>query len=245
MDRKRVFLRGETGALHRGVVAVAIGLAAASSAVALPAVQTVQITSGFMTTSLADRNGEWMLAGENSSAGGIFHPLGGELPADYFLFNPLTLGTSLRMSWQSDSVDGWLGQMLFNGVAYNLTSDSASTSSLMQLTANNILVGQAGSYMEPFTFAANFCGFLTVPMNTCDTTANLVGSGTLDLTVSVNPQLPGTVDIQSLSYRFAGVPEPGSISLLLTGLVGLGLTRRRGLQPASKRAGPVQSQTDR
>ena len=172
-----------------------------------------------------------MLAGENLSAAGTFRALGGELPADYFTFNPLTLGTSLRMSWQSDSVDGWVGQMLFNGVAYNLTSDSSSTSSLMQLTANNILVGQAGSYMEPFTFAAKFCGFLTVPMDTCDTSANLLGSGTLDLTVGAIPNFPGAVDIQSLSYRFAAVPEPGSISLLLTGLVGLGLTRRRSLQP--------------
>jgi hypothetical protein len=212
-----------------GALAVVHVFAAPMSASAT----TVQITSGFMTVSEANfGSGSWMLAGNNLSAQGIFGGVGGgELPSNYFAppNSPVPLGSSVVGSWVSDSIDGWGGQMVFNGVTYGLTSNN--TESVMRVSANDILVGHAGSYMEPFTFTATFCGSLTVQATTCDATADLIGSGTLNLVVGADPnQPPGTLDIQSVSYRFAGVPEPTSIALLLTGIAGLGLTRRQTRQ---------------
>lgn len=209
----------------RVAVAAAVGLALTSSALAGP-IQTVQITSGSMTTSESNPDGSWTLAGKDLSAAGVFKgELASELPGAFFSpSQPMPLGAAVGMSWFSDSIDGWLGHMAFHGVTYTLAGDANSNNSFMQLNASPITVGHVGTYMEPFTFTATFCGFLTVPMETCDATALLVGSGTLDLGVIADPQNPGSVDLQSLSYRFAGVPEPASIVLLLTGLFALGLS---------------------
>jgi len=164
-----------------------------------------------------------MLAGQSLSADGFFFSSGSEAPAR-LLFGPVS--GPLDMSWISDSVDGWDGQMVFKGVTYNLTG-SVDTQSSMLLKASPIDLNHAGSFVEPFTFSAGFCGYLTVPMSFCDTPVGLVGSGTLDLVATSDPNFPGSFDIQSISYQFTGVPEPGSLVLLLTGVVALGLTWRQ------------------
>lgn len=136
-----------------GALAVVHALAAVTSTNAAP----VQITSGFMTVSEANPAGEWMLAGKNLSAGGQFDTLPIELPSA-FLSTPMPLGTSVGMSWFSDSIDGWTGQMLFDGVAYNLAGNVVNNS-FWELTANNIFVGHAGSYVEPLRSSGHSVAF--------------------------------------------------------------------------------------
>jgi len=97
MKRKPVLLLRKLSALHKSMVAVAIGLAIASGAAADP-VQTLQITSGFMTASNAEPDAQWMLAAPDLSATGRFRMGGGQGPWNFVAsFFPTVLGASAPM----------------------------------------------------------------------------------------------------------------------------------------------------
>jgi hypothetical protein len=205
----------------------ALGLAVASAAPAA----TVPITGGFMTVSATDPTGAWVLAGNQLTAFGNFTAGGLEWPVNYvFPAAAAPFGTAVSMGWFSDSADGWQGVLNRAGTSYFLTGSAVNESS-WTLTAAPILVGHAGTYQEPFTFSGNLCGFATpTPMISCATSTDIVGAGTLDLVVGPDRSRPlGSFDIESVSYTFRSVPEPGSLALLISGLIGLRLRGRRSV----------------
>jgi len=184
-----------------------------------------------LTVSATDPSGAWVLAGNQLTAFGNLNALGLEWPVNYVSPQvPSPFGTSVSMSWLSDSADGWQGTMNLRGTSYFLTGSAINESS-WTLTAAPILVSRSGTYQEPFTFSGSLCGFSSPsPVISCAASANVVGAGTLDLVVAAAPGLlPASFDIESVSYTFHSVPEPPSLALLLGGLAGLGLRRvRRG-----------------
>jgi len=168
-----------------------------------------------------------VIAGPDLTALGTFDAGGLEWPVNYVLTGPYPFHTFVGMSWFSDSSDGWQGTLNLGGTAYDLTGSAVNESS-WTLTAAPVLVGGPGTYQEPFTFSASLCGFTSMtPVMPCDAAANVVGAGTLELVVGADPgHSRGSLDINSISYTFRSVPEPGSLALLLTGLVGLRLRSR-------------------
>jgi hypothetical protein len=205
----------------------ALGLTIASGVMSAP----VDVTGGFMTVSAADPSGAWVLAGNDVTALGTFNATGLEWPVNYVNSGgPFSSGASLAMSWFSDTSDGWQGSMNLDGSQYFLTGSVVNQSS-WALTAAPIVVGGAGTYQEPFTFAGSLCGFKTsTPVLPCDASADVVGAGTLDLVLAPDRSAgPGSFDIQSVSYTFSNspnsVPEPATLVLLIGGLASLGLRR--------------------
>ena len=128
-------------------------------------------------------------------------------------------------------MDGFGGKMILNGTSYSLaSSDTATAQSVMSVSAGGFSVDHAGTYQEPFTFGADFCGWITEPVpGPCDANAGLSGSGMVHMVVDPLDQ-QGDFFIESISYNFGAsnsVPEPASLGLLVMGIGLIGCRRRR------------------
>jgi hypothetical protein len=216
-----ISLLGNMRTVGSRVAGAAIGLLIVSSVPAEP------IRHGSMTLSLEDPSGSWSLFTDTMAASGSFlsdPPL--EYPATYLLGGGLIYDATIPMSWTSDSVDGWRGAMRLNdGVIYNLNGD-ANGSSRMLMDAAPMVIDGVGRYQEPFTFFADFCGFLSEPTFQCDATRRLVGNGTLTVVVEPYRYISGQLAIESMTWKFANAPEPPTLALFASSLVALGMSRR-------------------
>lgn len=187
------------------------------------AVSAQGISSGVL-----EPRGSWNLVAPGLTASGDF--VAGNTPEGNFN-EPLFSGQFVDTAWTSGSVDGFGGRMILNGTSYSLnSSDIATEQSVMSVSANGFSVDHAGTYQEPFSFGADFCGWIMNGSSTgpCDATANLSGSGMVHMVVDPYDQ-EGHFFIESITYNFGAsnsVPEPASLGLLVMGIGLLGCRRR-------------------
>jgi hypothetical protein len=180
-----------------------------------------------VTSGVLDPRGSWNLVAPGISASGGFVP--GNTPEGNFNA-PLFSGQFVDTSWTSGSVDGFGGTMILNGTSYGLaSSDIATAQSTMDMSAGGFSVDHAGTYQEPFTFGADFCGWIAgANPGPCDANASVSGSGMVRMVVDPY-DMEGHFFIESISYNFGAtnnVPEPASLGLLVMGIGLIGCRRR-------------------
>jgi hypothetical protein len=188
------------------------------------AASAVDVTSG----ELSPRD-SWHLTGTGLTAQGGF--IEGNTPAGNYQML-MSFGMQVDTAWTSGSVDGFGGTMILNGMSYNLeSSDTATEQSVMDVSAGGFIVDHYGTYQQPFTFSADFCGWITIANpGPCDANVGLFGGGTVRVvTVPIEGEPQGTFFVQSITYTFGSAtnaPEPGSLGLLVMGVALVGFRRR-------------------
>ncbi len=206
----------------RAVAGVTVLLAAAASSSV-----SGQITGLYMTVSQPDPLGSWTLQEGSVFAHGRFSGPGGEFPSNYVSGFVISPGMDVGMSWLADSEDGFQGTMVVGGKEFPL---DGTPESFMQVTANSILVNQAGLYQEPFAFSATLCAAGTPGSLNCDVQMDTRGLGELSVSIEAVPAVPGAFEIEQIDYAIGeikGTPEPGTLALLAGGIGALGLCFRR------------------
>jgi PEP-CTERM motif len=163
-----------------------------------------------------------------------------DIPAGIFPFEDCLFcraGDSIRLGSDIQSND--LGQTAvtpaqFNGRTYDPATERLYYSGAMQFQSSTVTVPQGSTELflileQPFTFTASLMAFLSPARTGAPAfTANLTGSGTVTFTIF--PNEAGDYHFADLLYSFdtvSPVPEPGTIALIGSGLVGLLARHRR------------------
>ncbi len=228
-----------------GATAAVIGFAAlvrpcvAPAQMGLPVEATVEVTGLSMTLSAADPLGSWILNasgnGNNLVGAGEFIP--DETGPASVLYSPgsypIPSGTPFAIpglpDWSVDTADGFDGSYRFNRTFFDISAALPDFESFMAVTAAPVPITGPGHYLEPFTYSAYFNLCTSHFAEPCNEYVNAVGSGTLDVALVPYPNLPGYLEVQSISYTSGRitetVPEPGTL-VLLAGGIGLGFRRR-------------------
>jgi len=211
-----------------------LSLAFLSAVASTPAfAQTFNATSGSMVIGSGDFFGTpYTFAGTDFSASVMFEtdPLENPLllpfspgPLDLQLFGD-TATPSLTMS------------LTMHGVPWGLPMNTAfDGEAIAQFDINpRLMLTGPGTYSTTFAFTGSFLGapqsvVSSNPALGCDvitcTLLSFNGGGTVKLNVDSDPNFPGSLDITQASFAFkpSSAPTPSSASLLLLGLVALGL----------------------
>jgi hypothetical protein len=196
----------------------------------------INITSGFLD--MHPSSGPLVLDGDRGfsflssvdASGGVFTPW------------LLCWGTDLcRPGYNLDLNARWIGNDVtgpatLDEVSYPHVGSLSSPSSIsVQFSGTAVLpplTGSSTTIAAPFLFNGSFFH----PSGDGFVSDALVGRGTATLTLAPSLGIPGTWSLQGARYSFADpspapTPEPGTLLLMGTGLIGLAAIVRRARKP--------------
>ena len=225
--------------MHRIIVISLVCLLGTFSLPISVQADTIQITSGMLTTSGGPfGSGSISIAGEREFS----FTAGFGLPFVFFApsFCDVSCGPPQSTTLGTGGVlvgSDLIGTATLDGVTYlQVGSLAVSESMFVQLGGPPLLLPSATgdatvTLLTPFVMTGHF--------DYSGGVINLLGGGTASLTfTAVDPDLfPGSTvgpwRFESSSYDFTPVPEPGSLSLVTLGVIGI--WRRRVLARRSRR----------
>ena len=194
----------------------------------MPAFGTA-ITSGSIFIQYFPSSGTFNLAGRNFAVDGVFD-LGNWGPAHCFWCDP---GTVIDVGSVQSGTDFRNGSATIDGVSYpNVlwgSLDNLGPSLFLAAGPGIVLDHGAGMYFGTFTFTGMLCGATDFTGVCTVDLPFLAGSGTVAVKI-ISWDIDGRtyLNFDEATYTFA-TPEPASIVLLGTAVIGLSGMLRRGV----------------